>query len=75
MARKVAKKNRKCRFQCTSLKSCFVVLLVLSLAVSLCAGPVRSDFEREAKAEIERLDPFMGDWQGGWKLDDGTDSG
>ena len=80
MARKAIRKNRKCRFQCisdknTSLKSCAVVLLVLSLAVVSCAGPVRCKYEQEAKAEIEKLDPFMGDWQGSWRLDDGTDSG
>ncbi len=80
MARKVAKKNKKCCFRCTSnkntsLKSCFVVLLVLFLGLASCAGPVRSELVQEAKAEIERLDPFMGDWQGSWKLDDGTDSG
>ena len=75
MVHEAIRENRKCRFQCASLKSCIVVLLVLSLALASCSGPVRSDFEREAKAEIERLDPFMGDWQGGWKLDDGSDSG
>ena len=75
MALRAIKKNRKCRFQCTSLKSCIVVLLVLSLGLASCAGPARCKYLQEAKAEIERLDPFMGDWQGSWKLDDGTDSG
>ncbi|MCJ7692003.1 MAG: DUF1080 domain-containing protein [Sedimentisphaerales bacterium] len=29
----------------------------------------------QTKIELEKLDPFMGDWQGTWRLDDGTDSG
>jgi len=29
----------------------------------------------QTKAELEKLDPFMGDWQGSWRLDDGSDSG
>jgi hypothetical protein len=75
MALRAIKKNRKCRFQCTSLKSCFVVLLVLSLGLASCAGPLRRNYVQETKAEIEKLDPFMGDWQGTWRLDDGSDSG
>jgi len=69
------RENRECRFQGTSLKLCAVVLLVLSLALASYAGPARGEFVQEAKAEIERLDPFMGDWRGSWKLDDGTDAG
>jgi len=75
VARKVAKKNRKCRFQCTSLKSFIFVLLVLSMALASCAGSVKSKYMEQTKAELEKLDPFMGDWQGTWRLDDGSDSG
>ena len=64
-----------CRFQCTSVKSFVVVLLILSMALASCAGPVKSNYMEQTKAEIEKLDPFMGNWQGTWRLDDGSDSG
>jgi len=70
---KAIKKNGKCRF--ANLKSYVVVMLVLSMALSSCTGPLKSDYVQETKAELERLDPFMGDWQGTWRLDDGSDSG
>jgi hypothetical protein len=70
---KAIKKNRKCR--CANLKSYVVVLLVLSVALASCAEPLKRNYVQETKAEIEKLDPFMGDWQGSWSLDDGSDSG
>ena len=73
MVRKAIKKNRKCR--CANMKSCVVVLLVLSMAFASCAGPVKSKYMEQTKIELEKLDPFMGDWQGTWRLDDGSDSG
>jgi len=72
---KANKKKSKCRFQCTSLRSYIVVLLVLSMALASCAGPVKCKYMEQTKIELEKLDPFMGDWQGTWRLDDGTDSG
>jgi hypothetical protein len=72
---KAIKKKRMCHFQCLSLDSCIFVLLVLSMALASCAGPVKSKYMEQAKAELENLDPFMGDWQGTWRLDDGSDSG
>ncbi|MGB2806932.1 MAG: DUF1080 domain-containing protein [Sedimentisphaerales bacterium] len=75
MVLKAIKKKRICRFQHTSMKLFVVVLFVLSMALASCTGPLRSNYVQEAKAEIERLDPFMGDWQGTWRLDDGSDSG
>ncbi len=73
MVLKAIKKNRKCRF--ANLKSYLVVMLALSVALASCAGPLRRNYVQETKAELERLDPFMGDWQGTWRLDDGSDSG
>ena len=73
MVLKAIKKNRKCR--CANLKSYVVVMLVLSMALASYAGPLKRNYVQETKAELERLDPFMGDWQGTWRLDDGSDSG
>jgi hypothetical protein len=67
------KKNRKCR--CANLKSYVVVLLVFSVVPASCAEPLKRNYVQETKAELEKLDPFMGDWQGSWRLDDGSDSG
>jgi hypothetical protein len=67
------KNRRKCH--CANLMSFVVVLLVLSMALASCAGPVKCKYMEQTKVELERLDPFMGDWQGTWRLDDGTDSG
>jgi hypothetical protein len=68
-------KQRKCSFRCRNLKSFVVVLLVLSVVLASCAEPLKRDYVQETKAELENLDPFMGDWQGTWRLDDGSDSG
>jgi len=80
------KNNRKCR--CANLKSYVVVLLVLSVVLASCAGPadrVAEGFVQELHdaaeqrvrdmAEAIAVDPNMGDWQGTWRLDDGSDSG
>jgi len=53
----------------------FLFVLTSPLLLSSCAGPSVVDPVLEAKTAIERCDPFMGDWQGGWKLADGSDSG
>ena len=37
--------------------------------------PARNELMQEAKKALEAADPAMGDWQGSWTLDDGTDSG
>ncbi len=67
-----------------------VSLFVLSVALSSCTSSaktdsagvdsvkterVEKDYVAEAKAAIEGADAAMGDWQGSWTLDDGTDSG
>jgi len=53
----------------------FLFTLTSPLLLSSCAGPAFVDPVVEAKTAIERCDPFMGDWQGSWKLDDQSDSG
>jgi hypothetical protein len=45
--------------------------LLVFLVLLFCIGSVDS----KASARAEVVDPFMGDWQGSWRLDDGTDSG
>jgi len=51
----------------------FVSFLIIPLA--FCPGSPSSDTVVEAKKTMERADPFMGDWQGGWELDNEGDSG
>jgi len=51
----------------------FVSFLIIPL--SLCAGSQSSEAVIQAKKTMERADPFMGDWQGGWELDNEADSG
>jgi hypothetical protein len=52
-----------------------VLALVVCAAVVCGAGPDRAKLMEQTKAELESLDPFMGDWQGNWRSNDGTDSG
>jgi len=79
-------KGLKCRLGMHSDKAItFVLLFVVSMTLSSCggsvkavpagAGAVKKDFVAEARAAIVSADRFMGDWQGSWKLNDGTDSG
>ena len=73
MVLKAIKNRRNC--QCANLRLFVVVLLVLSVALASCAEPVKYNCMEQTRIELERLDPFMGDWQGTWRLDDGSDSG
>ena len=52
-----------------------VSLLVLSVLLSSCAGPLAVDPVLEARTAIESADAAMGDWEGSWKLDDESDWG
>lgn len=56
-----------------------VVILILALTfpllLSSCGGLMKVDPVVEAEKAIGSADPFMGDWQGDWQLDDGTRSG
>jgi len=49
--------------------------LALSVLLSSCAGLSGSSPALAAKKAIEACDPFMGDWRGGWKLHDESESG
>ena len=53
----------------------FVSFLIFPSLLPLCIGSQPSDPIIEAKKTMERADPFMGDWQGGWELDNDADSG
>jgi hypothetical protein len=53
----------------------FVSFLIFPSLLSLCAGSQPIDAVVEAKKTMERADAFMGDWQGGWELDNEADSG
>ena len=52
-----------------------VSMLMLSVLLSSCMGPMTVDPITEASMEIESADSVMGDWEGTWKLDDESDSG
>ena len=52
-----------------------ILALVLPLLLCSCAGWPGGDPLLQAQKTIERCDPFTGDYQGDWKLADGTDSG
>jgi len=56
--------------------------LILSLVMSSCARPAGETKKAasiskpaEAISESQRIDPFMGDWSGSWRLSDGSQSG
>jgi len=50
-------------------------LLILTVLLSSCAGPLAVDPVLEARTAIESADAVMGDWEGNWKLDNESDSG
>jgi hypothetical protein len=52
-----------------------VSFLVLSVLLSSCQMQVAMDPVTEARMGVESADPVMGDWEGRWQLDDGSDSG
>ncbi len=51
-----------------------VLLLIFCIVLSSCGGAGKR-FRIEAEESVMALDPNMGDWQGGWKLSDGSGSG
>jgi len=50
-------------------------LLILSVLLSSCAGPLAVDPVVEARKAILSADAAMGDWEGSWKLEDESDYG
>ena len=79
-------KRRKCGFQFNVYGAVLtVLLLVLSVIVSSCgrstgpdsagAGAVKQSLVDEARGAILGADAAMGDWNGGWQVSGGGDSG
>lgn len=52
-----------------------VSFLAVSVLLSSCIGPVAVDPTVEARMGLESADSVMGDWEGSWELNDGSDSG
>ncbi len=52
-----------------------VLALTFPLVLSSCGGLANVDPVVEAEQSVTSADPFMGDWQGEWQLDDGADYG
>ena len=50
-----------------------ILALTFPLLLSSCGGLMKVDPIVEAEKSVSSADPFMGDWQGEWQLDDGTD--
>lgn len=76
MVRELKSKNIKYHVKTFgSIIISLIFALALFAAVSSCAGVTREELIQQAKKAIEAADPFMGDWQGNWKLDDETESG
>jgi len=64
----------------TDMKMKQLVMLVMLVCLlggsgEVLADSASSELEPEVKKAMESADPFMGDWQGRWTLDDGSDSG
>jgi len=51
------------------------VVLTFPFLLASCGGLMKVDPLVEAQKSIAAADPFMGDWQGDWELDDGTQAG
>ena len=52
-----------------------VILACVLLFGSVDAGEQLNGSLQQAKEAMESADPYMGDWQGSWTLDDGYDTG
>ncbi len=52
-----------------------IVVLTLPLLLASCGGFAKVDPLVDAQNSITGADPYMGDWQGKWQLDDGSDGG
>ena len=61
----------------TGRQRIIAVILICGLMLGLTAGAAEQQNRllRQAGEAMEAADPYMGDWQGRWILDDGYDSG
>jgi len=85
MIRESANKGIRGCFCIGEYRIVVMMLLVVWAAAGSCYGVFtdssakpryfKKDYVAEAKKSLMSLDAAMGDWEGGWKLDDGTDSG
>jgi len=76
MVPEVRKNDNRYRFFINGCKNItFVSVFAFTLLFSSCAELQREEPVVEADKAFWSADPAMGDWQGGWKLDDGTESG
>lgn len=73
--RAITKKNEPSHLVTFNIGIAIILVCVLFLTLSANAGPEKDKMIQEARKALENADPLMGDWQGSWSLDDGTDSG
>ncbi len=66
---------RRCVFSDSRRIVAFLLALTILMLMSSCAGLSGGDPVLQTKKAIEACDPFMGDWRGGWKLQDESESG
>lgn len=76
MVRVAARSNDSYNFPFNGYRvALLTVVLTFPFLLASCGGLMKLDPVAEAEKSITEADPYMGDWQGSWQLDDGSDSG